>query len=127
MKFIEKLSKNKKLAQKVGETLILLLDRFEDIDKSKLLSKLFAYYIVNKISFDEFNHLARALDQCLLSDLKRLPYFVDKPESLSILDKDNLYRAGLLELLNHPNVGFGKMSYALNDYGEKFLKIIFEK
>ena len=122
MKFIEKLSKNKKFEQRVGEILILLLDRFEDIEKSTLLSKLFASYIKNEISFDEFHHLAKALDQCLLNDLKRLPYFFNKPESLSVLDKDNLYRAELLKLRNYPNIGFGKMSYELNVYGEKILE-----
>lgn len=59
-------------AQKVGETLFLVLERLTDLDKPTLLSKLFIAFVDEVISGEELRRLAQAIDVCFADDLARL-------------------------------------------------------
>jgi hypothetical protein len=68
----QKVAESPDKANKVGETLFLVLDRFIDIDKPTILSKVFVAYLDNIVSADELQRLAQAIDLAFGDDLKEL-------------------------------------------------------
>lgn len=77
--FLNTLSDQPQVLRKVGETLILLIDKLDDFDKTELLGKVFQAYIRNSISYDQFRRLCSAIDLCLVDDIKR---FCDTSKSV---------------------------------------------
>lgn len=79
-KFQEELS-NPEFCKKVGETLILLLDRQDNFDKAQFLGKVFNGYLRGEFDYDMFLRLASAIDRALITDLKNLPSYYQKMKS----------------------------------------------
>ena len=59
-------------AQKVGETLFLVLDRYIDLDKPLILAKAFVAYVDGVITATELQRLAQAIDIAFATDLHAL-------------------------------------------------------
>jgi hypothetical protein len=59
-------------AQKVGETLFLVLDRLIDLDKPEILAKVFVAFIDSQISAEELQRLAQAIDIAYCGDIHAL-------------------------------------------------------
>jgi hypothetical protein len=49
--------------RKVGETLLVLIDRLDNYDRAELLAKVFTFFINERLSMDEFRRLARVVEQ----------------------------------------------------------------
>lgn len=69
--FIKEFEKQN-FGQRVGETLITLLDRFDNIEKPIFLANLFKAKIENKIDIENFLRLAFIIEKSFLPDLKSL-------------------------------------------------------
>ena len=67
--FVERLEEDPEQQSRVGEHLILLLDRADDLLKPHLFAVAFARYIRGVWTFSQFQEAARAIDHCLISDL----------------------------------------------------------
>ncbi|MBD2385414.1 hypothetical protein [Cylindrospermum sp. FACHB-282] len=120
-KFKDKISTDPELSKKVGESLLLLLDRHEDFEKSLILGKIFAGYMKGSIDYVTFSKLANVIDRAFISDLNNLENYYSKlsdydPSSgkpfSSFLDDatcQSLYAVGLVrtetvfEDIYHPN------------------------
>ena len=59
--FQKKVESDQALANRVGETLLSLLDKFDTTDKCKLLARLFTAYLGRKIVFEEFMRYSSGL------------------------------------------------------------------
>jgi hypothetical protein len=70
--FVQKINTDPKQRRKVGEQLLLLLDRMDDLEKPAILSWAFGAYVAGRISYDTFRKLGHAIDHCALSDLLAL-------------------------------------------------------
>jgi hypothetical protein len=57
---------------KIGNTLLMVLDKVSDLDKPKLLGQLFIAYLDNVISVDDFRRLIHAVDVAFVDDLLEL-------------------------------------------------------
>ena len=49
--------------RRVGETLLVLIDRLDNYDRAELLAKIFAAFISERLTMDEFRRLARVVEQ----------------------------------------------------------------
>ncbi len=58
--------------KRLGEHLILLLDRFEDVTKPEYLARGFEAYLQGTITLDEFMRLSLVVDRCYLEDLEAI-------------------------------------------------------
>ena len=56
-------------AQKIGETLFLVLDRYIDLDKPLILAKAFGSYLGGLITATDLQRLAQAIDIAFAPDL----------------------------------------------------------
>lgn len=71
-RFREKITAEPNFCRRVGENLVLLIDRQDDFDKAIILGKVFAGYITGIIQYDMFLKLAAAIDRTFIGDLKDL-------------------------------------------------------
>ena len=66
---IQKYQANKKSMEKELEYIILLIDRYLDINKPQLLAKFYLCYLDEIISWDDFCVYAGIIDKILITDL----------------------------------------------------------
>jgi hypothetical protein len=70
--FAERMEADPAYQRQVGESLFLLLDRHETVDKSELLGRVFAALIRQEISEEVFQRYAFIIDRLFLQDLTDL-------------------------------------------------------
>jgi hypothetical protein len=75
-KFLQEFEEDAKEQRKIGENLILLLDRLDNLDKSAMVAKLLKAYIKGEIkSYDEFAYYSALVDRSPMFDLSALLSF----------------------------------------------------
>jgi hypothetical protein len=120
--------------RRLGETLVLLLDRFDDMDKPEALSRLFGAYVRGQYDLETFRRLAAALDQIPLSAIGPLERFYQEPEYQPANYPpprpgpyhSQFVAAGLINIefsRTGPTGGPGGR-YTKNELGELFLRIL---
>ncbi|MCB8817095.1 hypothetical protein [Desulfosporosinus shakirovi] len=92
----ELLSKHTNTSQ-LGEKLIFILDRLDDIEKPKLIANLFKRYMNNEVNYVSFQRLAFIIEKCFIEDLKFLKNNSDK-EVITGLESLGLANGGLVSL-----------------------------
>ena len=70
--FADKITSDPKFTEKVGNTLLLILDKYNDYDKPVILAKAFKWFINDKINYNDFIRIATALDVAHLDDIYEL-------------------------------------------------------
>jgi hypothetical protein len=70
--FEAKLRHEPAFSTRVGENLLILLERLDDMGKPEFVGKVFRAYILEHISYEEFTRLATAIERAYLTDLLRL-------------------------------------------------------
>jgi hypothetical protein len=129
----EHLADSKK-ATKLGETLVLLLDRLDDMEKPHMVAQVFAAFVRGKITFEVFRRLAAAIDLGSLEDLKEFAKVRPPTQQQgTVLDvstqilRTNLARTGLVSLPSFsqtaPILG---VSFRENELGKAFRQIMNE-
>jgi hypothetical protein len=108
--FINDFKLNSDFRQKVGDNLILLLDKADDIDKASLLDKLFTYYVTGAVDYSTYIRFALITNKAHLPDLVALrksvyeegicepeftPIEIEELSSVGIL-------SGVMQANNHP-------------------------
>lgn len=110
--FIDKLDSDPKYTQRVGESIMLLLDRMDDMNKPVLMGKAFKAYALGKINSAELQRINYAIDKILMCDISELEEFskrelsTDGSNKFDRLDKiisHNFLNAGLAYI----HTGFG--------------------
>jgi len=99
-KFIKDMKGDKKHSREVGEKLIMLLDRLDDLSKPEMIAKLFKAHLKNKITLNDFFRFSSIIERVFINDLTGL---------LKLLDDDivhnghpyteRLYHLGLSEII----------------------------
>lgn len=121
--FAHLLESDRRRATKVGESLLLLLERLGETQKAILLGKFFAAYLKGQIDLKTFEQLGWALDRFFLQDIEGLKtlYAKNFPEQEV---GARLANAGLAAgSIIVPSGGAGWMSYYINDLGRKFVEL----
>jgi len=132
--FAETLDADENYGRRVGETLLVLLDRYDHIDKSRLMALLFSGYLRQEIDHDDFFRLSTAIDHAFIADLyTMLDYFAGKiPTEGPVASRvaRNLYVSNLSDFyilteeqarqsgLDHPRI------YGFNRLAKQMAKII---
>lgn len=119
--FVDSL-KDKKERRKTGETLILLIDRLDDIDKAEILGRLFSAYIEQKVSYDDFRRLSTIISRVFMPDLQLILKEYSRAKQGRTIDPsfvhEELSSVGLMEI---PYIVDGT-PYRLTDYANKLVE-----
>jgi hypothetical protein len=126
--FCQKLQQNSNLRKRLGETLILLLERLDNLDKPQLLAKAFEAYMKEEITLEMFQRIASAIDIAFIEDLKKVTQS-DADEGSRELCLRNLIRSGLSQVDTTAPVtlsGSIDISVSLTVVGETYIEIMQE-
>jgi len=123
-KFLKKIEASEDYNNKVGEALILIIDKLVDIEKPQLIGKLFASCISEEIDYKTFLKLSYLVDNLFLPDLIFLRE-MNFGKEIDFNKKEELYRVGFM---TRPPFGRiqadSKNEYEVNAFGKKLLDII---
>lgn len=120
---IKKLESNDGYFKKVGETLVLLIERMDDMQKPEMLAIAFRSLAKNKIDIDQFKRLTHAIDRLQVYYIPYLKAFYNReavPDELL----PSLFGAGLVGL----DVGIDDIptEFGRNKLGKLFIDVILE-
>jgi hypothetical protein len=128
--FIGEMHSDPEKAREVGEHLILVLDRLDDIAKAILLARAFKAFLLRRIDQPLFEKLASALDRASKSSFVRLASFYSSeppPPGKEIEGFDELQdlaNAGLVRMEFGGGYGGGAGRFVHNDLGSAFVRFI---
>ncbi len=136
-KLVKRISLDKKEKIKIGQTLIMVLDKIDELDKTPIIANLFAAYIKEEITKSEFVQL------CLITQNTFLDYLLlfDKMKKLDDISADvqnSLSTVGLMmPIVNDLKSMYGSsviienndylIVYVVSKLGMKMKKYAFEK
>lgn len=110
---------------KVGETLLLVLDRVTDLEKPELLGFLFRQFSEKRITGPQLRRLSEAVDAGFADDLQ---VFLDPDQSFSEAEiqdcRRHLTHTGLTVLTVLTGWDAGPTRYDLTDLGELFFELV---
>jgi hypothetical protein len=113
--FRERVDADPRFRDSVGEKLLLLLERADDLDKPALIGKAFGAFLQRRIDYDQFVRMAAGLDRALMADLRRLAQ-VSGPRIEEPWGAD-LVPAGITVMSVHQLVGGNLTDYPLTETG----------
>lgn len=116
-RFITRYTKDEK---NFSEKLICIIDKLDDIDKSKYLANIFKCYGRGIIDYSQFRRYCRAID---VLNIDEILYFNDhiNDKALPTIYGISLFNAGLGTIINT----FGGNDYKISKEGIKFLECVF--
>lgn len=131
--FQERIQSESGFSRKVGEGLVLLLDRQEDFDKAFILGRAFSRYMRDHIQYEQFLKMAKSIELAYIGDLRRLAEYYENMKSydpklgkpfsdwLDDQTSQSLYSSGLVR-----SQGYIESSYHPSNIGEEILKALSE-
>jgi len=125
--FLEVIDKNPQKKRAFEETLLLLIDRADSLEKPSILGRLLKHHILGNISYEDAMRLSDIVNRVYMSDLNYLTRFSSDLKSNPDIAA-SLQSAGLLKLALSMDFGYlGQPSpagiiYELNDYGKMLLQ-----
>ncbi|WP_245521811.1 hypothetical protein [Rhizobium leguminosarum] len=108
-----------------GETILLLLERMDDLSKPAIVGRLMAAAAREDLSLAEAMRISRIVDRAFVEDLQLLPDFVDDKVQPDEAVADALFSAGLLRNGGISGGGPdepGGIFYARNRYAQLLVK-----
>ena len=122
--FIQKIESCETYNNKVGEALIMILEKCSDLEKPKIIGKLFKASIKEEIDYQTFLRLCSLIERVHIPDLIHLKS-IHNGQNINSVIKDELFRAGFLNRTEFGQVKVdGSNEYYINNYGKKFVELI---
>ena len=116
--------------KKIGETLFLILERLNDMQKPIWLAKVYAAYLADELKSSDLRRLASAIDTAFGDDLIELITSPETPADDSAPWKKNLTASGLAEVgvsledgLSAP-IGASRTVYHVSEWGQMLRKAV---
>ncbi len=125
--FLERITSDKKQQRKVGENLILYLDRLDDLEKPVILAKLFVGFLKRSIDLETFQRLAIATDRAFIGDLKRLKSYYSDLKKVPRNTLHHLAQAGLVRFESHMILEADGILFEPSELGKLFIELVFRE
>jgi hypothetical protein len=120
--FQNKISEDYKFKRELGDSLVLLLDRLNDLEKPEILATIFTYFLKGKIDYGEFRRLGTAIEMAFIDDLKKLIFPPGAYDSNHLL---NLVHTGLIAFEGGKTWNdVGAIQFKLSYLGQLYVKIM---
>jgi hypothetical protein len=123
--FNQKMDSDPELHTKVGERVLLLLDRMDDLEKANWLARAFGYFMKGTVTFDKLSLIGRAIDRCALTGLETLIDF-KSPTDKHVEYSQELASCGLVHIVGLPLIASADVgsTYRLTNFGEEFVELL---
>jgi len=127
-KVIERIHREKKYRMNVGEKLIFILDKSDDLEKVDIIGNLFLKFLKKNISYDSFIRASGAINNVFLPDLH---WFLElNPNTLYIVNEhaNSLFACGILLIkVENRQMVNTEVSYEISEIGKLLLSICGKK
>jgi len=97
-RFAAEMENDSNYQRQVGENLIMLLDRLDDLDKPTLVAKVFKAYLKGDINYHQFLRFAAVIDKILVKDLQNLLETISSRKGSPEVFAEYLYQFGLSKI-----------------------------
>ena len=126
LKFVEGIDQNPKQKRVFGETLLLLIDRADSLEKPSILGRLWKHHILENISYEDVMRLSYIVNRVYMSDLNYLTRFSSdlksNPDIAASLQSAGLLSGNSMDFGNLGESSSGPIIYELNKYGKMLLQ-----
>lgn len=129
LEFINRIEEKEGFKQKVGETIIVLLEQLDNLDKPTIIGNLFKAYMLQNLTFSEFSKIASSVHRINIDDLLLFSRYHIQKKILPSIIKENLAFNGLMSvsigdkpLLASMNKIHQELEYEINTFGKKFIE-----
>ena len=118
---------------KVGETLLEIINKIDDKNKPKIIAQIFKSYINGEIDFQEFQKFSQIINKSYLPDLMKLTDFF-RGQPISNEYSSSLLSMGLIKISEKEYSGQVSLrslserqmfEYKLNEAGKKLMYILY--
>ncbi len=99
---LKQLETSPKERRRIGEHILIALERLDDLEKPALIAKCFSFYLDGLLSFREFSQLIDAITKCHQTDLSW--FYTPVPRINLRPPYERLFAAGLSQLKNSQHV-----------------------
>ena len=114
-RFGKRMDEDEGYRQKVGDHIVLVLDRLDDVSKAELAGRIFRAFVQAEIDLETLLRFCVAIDRCLVSELNE---FMEWGNSFDMAGVRSLSSAGLMETKAIPIDGrFGPEHYTIAPLG----------
>jgi hypothetical protein len=116
-------------AVKFGETILLLLEKADELDKPSLIARIFVAHVRGAVDYSTFLRLSLIVNRCIFSDLQYLRNLMPGVQPNQTV-AESLFSAGLLTNIGFDGGGADLESepsgtrYCLNEFGEKLVDLL---
>lgn len=125
-KFYSDIITSNEYNKNIGEALLFILDKLDDIQKPEIIGKLFAATLIGKLSYKDFLRLSYIIGRIFIPDIYELRN-LRTGMSVENESKSNLYNLGLMSRNTFGEIKVdGSNEYYINYYGEKLVDLLFE-
>lgn len=127
--FRHRMEEDPKQRKRVGESLVLILDRLDDTEKPVLVARAFEAFIEEQLDFTDLKRAAAIVDRTQVADL-RLLRELSMDEMLPAHIALSLSSCGLLEIemppieRAHP---VGQATWTMTEFGDRVLPILIRR
>ncbi len=121
-KIRQRVSENADESRKVGETVLLLIDRLADLDKADIIAKVFIAYAYGHLKPAEFQRVTQAVDQAFVSDLFLRTHNLPKKGPSQEIFMQSLYPSGLTKIVGGKTSDtVGEFYFEVSTLGNKLI------
>jgi len=121
-KFNKKLADNPEEQKRVGEIVLLTIDKLSDLEKPEIIAKVFLAYIDEEITLGEFQRITEAIHLAFITDLKAILASDRPPVESQEAHLDYLTPSGLTKMVPGDTVDeIGKVYFEFSKLGKKLI------
>lgn len=129
-KLLEKYPDGSDGQRRLGENLLLAIERLDDVSKPKILARFFTALMKSEIDYVTFSRLARALEKFNMELLPNLRFFYTRQEPQVDIPEEIIHELSLAGLvwaeLSSSGTIAGAAGYRVSIIGENFLSLGFD-
>ncbi len=121
-KFKKKIVDNPEEKKRVGEIVLLTIDKISDLEKPEIIAKIFLAYMDGHLTSDELRRIVEAIDLAFIDDLKIFLRTSRPSEKSKEAYMRYLTRSGLTEIVAGKTFDeIGEIYFEFSKLGKKFL------
>lgn len=122
--FANRIEREEKHRRRVGENLLLLIDRLDDFQKPEMFGRIFKDYVEGSIDYNILRRLCSAVDKISIQSISDLITYYDDDTKLPVdYVLQDLAICGLVSIdPRKAYIGGGGGGYCKNDLGKLFIK-----
>ncbi|KOY87380.1 hypothetical protein AD998_15615 [bacterium 336/3] len=122
---INKIEQNPQYTHNLGENLILLIDKLDDLDKANIIGKLFKSVLEQRIDIITFQRICHAVNGIFIHDIYEL-HKLWKGENIVHDIKNNLFIYGFMKRKSFGQVALdGSNEFEINSLGKILIEELY--